>query len=100
MAKTKQDGEEYCAKNGYWYRKVDGKWKLIHHIVAEENLGRPLLPNEGVYFDDGDRNNLDSKNIKIRIKGKSSVRSRLAVVQERIRELQAEEKILLEQLSE
>jgi hypothetical protein len=100
MAKTREDGHEYTSANGYRYRRVQGRYRLVHHIIAEEQLGRPLLPTEGVRFKDSDRTNLDPKNIEVRIKGGGRVRARLAAVQERIRELQAEERILLEQLGE
>jgi hypothetical protein len=77
MAKAREDGHEYTSANGYRYRRVQARYRLVHHIIAEEQLGRPLLPTDG-----------------------GRVRARLAAVQERIRELQAEERILLEQLSE
>lgn len=35
----------------YWMVKQEDKsWRYLHHIVAEHFLGRPLNPNERVYF--------------------------------------------------
>jgi hypothetical protein len=98
MGKARAEGERNQAQNGYWYEKRNGKWVLVHHLIAVQNLGRPLLPNEGVYFKDGNRENLNPENIEVRAKGNGKARARLAAVQERIRELQAEERILLEQV--
>jgi hypothetical protein len=56
-------GEERIAQNGYSYTKTETGWRLSHHVVAEENLGRPLRPTERVYFADNDRTNLDPDNI-------------------------------------
>jgi hypothetical protein len=100
MPKPRADGEENVAQNGYHYRKVDGKWVLIHHIIAEEQLGRPLRPSEGAYFKDGDRDNLDPGNIGVRRKGSAKLRSRLAAVEARIRELQVERDDLIKELEE
>jgi len=45
---TGPEGSEYVAQNGYKYRKVNGHWKDIRHIVAEEVLGRPMEKGERV----------------------------------------------------
>lgn len=98
MGKRREEGERNQAQNGYWYEKHHGKWVLVHHLIAEQRLGRSLLPNEGAFFKDGNRENLDPSNIEVRVRGNGKVRQRLAAVRERIRELQAEEEILRRQL--
>jgi|TARA_Y100000296_G_C5134324_1_gene237347 hypothetical protein len=60
-------GSTRVAPNGYHYTKTDEfEWRLTHHIVMEEKLGRDLMAHERVYFVDGDRTNLDSDNLLIR----------------------------------
>lgn len=56
------------APNGYHYTKIDGKRRLLHHVIAEETLGRELAKDERVYFEDKDRNNFDPANISVRKK--------------------------------
>jgi hypothetical protein len=89
MGARREDGSEYQAANGYWYRKVNGKWKLKHHIVAEEGLGRPLSQGERVIFLDKDRNNLDPSNIKV-VQKKSSKEDRIAYLESKIAMYQEE----------
>lgn len=83
-------GTERLAPNGYMYRKLSsGKWELVSRIIAEEKLKRALKSNEYVTFADGDRHNLDPKNIIVRLRGRTSLRRHLARVEEQIRELTA-----------
>lgn len=96
--KAAEDGAERVAQNGYHYVKVDGKWRLKHHIVAEEMLGRPLRHNERVHFV-GKKTDFSAANIKVVLKGTSSSTRRLAVVEARIDELQAEKADLLAQIA-
>lgn len=100
MGKRANDGDERVAPNGYRYRRVSGKWVLVHHIVAVKKLGRQLLPSEGAYFVDGDRTNFSPDNVGIRVKGGGKQRARLAAIEERIRELEAEREIILKDLGE
>lgn len=100
MGKVRNDGDEYTSQNGYRYRRVSGKWIAVHILVAEEGLGRKLRPNESAYFQDGNRANLAANNIGVRIKGGGKHRSRLAAIEERIRELEAERELLLKDLEE
>lgn len=58
------------APNGYHYVKWNGKRRLLHHVIAEETLGRALDKDERVYFEDKDRTNFDPKNILVRKKAK------------------------------
>ena len=83
-----KDGDTRIAPNGYHYVKVDGQWRLRHHVVAEASLGRPIKGNEIVKFIDGCRTNFDPSNISVTVKKLSSVQSRLAKVNRHIRELQ------------
>jgi hypothetical protein len=98
MGKQAHDGDEYTSQNGYRYRRVLGKWISVHILVAEEQLGRKLQPNESAYFKDGDRTNLAATNIGIRIKGGGKSHARLAAIEERIRELEAERELILKDL--
>jgi hypothetical protein len=92
------DGTIRVSANGYSYTKSDGRWRLTHHIIAEANLGRPLAPGERVEFKDKDRTNLKPENVLVRTKGEGSVTRRLAVIDDRIRELQAERDLLVAEL--
>jgi hypothetical protein len=84
------DGAVKEAKNGYSYTKTSEGWRLTHHIIAEETLGRAIQPNERVIFIDKNRKNLVAKNIKVVPQGRSSTRRRIAALEARIEELQAE----------
>jgi hypothetical protein len=82
---------ERVSQNGYWYVKLDtGQWKLKHHTVAEESLGRPIAADERVIFKDRDRTNFNPDNIDVVKKGKTSKNRRIAQIRARIQELQAE----------
>lgn len=84
-------GSERVSANGYRYRKIDdGRWELVHRLVAEEKLGRALTNNEYAAFVDGNRQNLDPENIVVRLRGRTSLRRRLALVEARLAELSAE----------
>ena len=48
---------------GNWYRKVGGRHE--HRIVAEEMLGRDLLPGEIVHHKDHDKRNNDPLNLEV-----------------------------------
>jgi hypothetical protein len=98
MARKGQDGDEYTSANGYRYRRVEGRYRLVHHIIAEESLGRKLRADEGAYFKDGDRSNLDPSNIGVRVKGSGKDRTRLVAVEDRIRELVVERSEFLARL--
>jgi hypothetical protein len=82
-------GTERKSPNGYLYRKTEKGWQTVHTLVVEERLGRPLKESEYVRFCDGNKSNLDPNNLVIGIRGKTSLRRRAAVVESRIRELQA-----------
>lgn len=84
------EGETRVAKNGYHYTKTEDRWRLTHHLVAEEKLGRPLRPTERVVFVDRDRTNLDPSNIQVRRKTAASLRKKEAYLVRHIEELKAE----------
>lgn len=92
------NGAERKAPNGYWYVKVDGKWRLKHHIAMEQILGRPLQADESVRFVTGNKENYKSDNLRVVVKGKASLRRRLAVVEAKIDEYVAERDRLIEEI--
>lgn len=95
-------GATRISQNGYHYTKVEteggkSQWRLTHHLIAEEMLGRPLRDDERVSFI-GSRNNLSEENIRITIKGQTSISKRIAQIDSRIAELIAEKEELEAQL--
>lgn len=89
--KTVEEGARRQAPNGYWYVKIDGRQRLLHHVLLEKHRGKPIdTETERVIFLDGDRSNLDIMNIAVRPKGKASLRRRRAAIEHRIEELKAE----------
>ena len=89
-------GDERVSANGYWYVRTKDEWRLKHHIIAEQSLGRKLKENERVSFKDGDRNNLDPSNLKVakqRNRKKERVqqlRAKIRVLQDELKELEQE----------
>jgi hypothetical protein len=66
----------------------------------EQKLGRKLEPNEFVKFKDGKRSNLDPRNLELRVRGDAkSPQARLAAVEARIEELQAEAESLRKEIA-
>lgn len=94
------EGDTRVSANGYHYTRTKDRWRLTHHILAEQSLGRPLREDEGVFFHDGKRENLLPANIGVRDKGRGSLRRRLATVEDRIRELNAEADEIRRELSQ
>lgn len=96
---TSKDGDTFVNANGYHHTKVEGRWRPTAHIIAEEKLGRPLDPKtDQVRFADGDRYNLDKDNIVVQLKrDKRSREAKIAMLQSRIAELEAELKLLIEE---
>jgi hypothetical protein len=85
--RSKPIGTEHTSANGYLYRKTEYGWVLVHRLIAEEKIGRRLLPNEYATFNDGNRTNFDPSNIVIKLRGRTSIRRRLASIEDQIREL-------------
>lgn len=78
------------AANGYHYIKdAKGDRRLLHHVIAEETIGRALEKGERVYFIDGDRSNLNPDNIEVRKVARSKT-NRIEVLKEKIRMYQEE----------
>jgi hypothetical protein len=82
-------GAERVAPNGYRYRKMDYGWELVSRVLMIEKIGRPLREDEYVAFIDGDKTNIVIENLEIRIRGKASLRKRLAQVEARLAEMLA-----------
>jgi hypothetical protein len=96
---TSPEGTVMVSANGYSYTKHNGKTRLTHHIIAEQTLGRPVnTETELIRFKNGDKTDLSPGNIEVIPKNKASVRKRLAVVEARIAEYEAEREYLLKQL--
>jgi hypothetical protein len=71
--KASEAGDTRVSSNGYHYTRTVKEWRLTHHIMAEQLLGRPLADNERVRFKDGNRYNLEADNIEVYKKGSSSI---------------------------
>ncbi len=90
-----KEGDTRIAKNGYHYTRTAIEWRLTHHIIAEEKYGRKVnTEKERVVFVDGKRDNLIPSNIEIREQGKTSTKRRIAQIEARILELEAEKAYL------
>lgn len=92
-------GDTSINANGYHNTRVEEGWRLTHHIIMEETLGRKLRPNERVVFKDGKRDNLDPSNIVVSTSARGSLRRKKAQLEERIRELQAQLDDVIDELA-
>lgn len=98
--KPAEDGAERWSPNGYLYKRVDGKWRLMHHLIAEKMLGRPIdTDREMVRFKTGNKRNLTPENIEVIPKNKSTARKKLAMLDARIAELTAQREGLKEEIA-
>lgn len=90
------DGATFVNQNGYHHTRVDGKWRPTAHIIAEEKYDKLIdKETEMVRFVDGDRTNLNPDNICIQPRpNKRSKEARIAQLQSRIADLQAELKLV------
>jgi hypothetical protein len=95
-------GDEFVNANGYTQVKTaDRGWVAKHILIAEGKIGRRIDPKkEMVKFDDGNRSNLHSDNIKIIPRGQSSLRKRLAQLEAKRDDIVEEIKWIKEQLGE
>jgi HNH endonuclease len=91
-------GDTRTAPNGYHYTRTEKEWRLTHHLIAEQVLGRNLAEDERVTFKDKDRKNLNPANIVVSKVGRGSARRRIAQIDARIAELQAQKDELLRSL--
>lgn len=93
-------GHERVAQNGYCYVKTEQGWRLKHHLIAEEKLGRAIDTKlELVKFADHDRTNFAPDNIVVEPKKMPNKTARIAVLKARRDELQAQIEDLEEELS-
>lgn len=90
-------GTTRVSANGYSYTKTEEGWRLTHHVIAEKKLGRKIKENELVRFV-GSKRDLRPENIVVVPKGTTTIRRRIAHIEARIEELQAELAQLKKQL--
>jgi hypothetical protein len=89
--KRAQVGDVCINKNGYEYRKTEDGWVGTHTLVMEEKLGRKLLPGEFVAFLNGHTPPITLTMIELRKHGdRKSKAARIAAIEARMEELQAE----------
>jgi hypothetical protein len=81
------EGSTRTAPNGYHYTKRSGKWRLTHHLLMEDILGRPLMSWERVKFKDGNRRHLDKKNLLLVDKGGVTGEQKIAQLELQIKTL-------------
>lgn len=94
-----KESAERISPNGYTYVKCGNDWRLKHHIVAEQVLGRPIAEGERVTFKDGDRGNFSPDNIVVSLRRVQSIRKQIAQLDVKIRELQARREELYKELA-
>jgi HNH endonuclease len=46
---TREHGEGFPHPDGYWMHQIDGRRVMLHVLVAEKALGRPLPPKAEVH---------------------------------------------------
>ena len=100
---TAQVGDTRIAKNGYHYTKTeDRNWVLTHWLTAEAARGGEQInpEKEMVQFIDAKfkKDPTNPAGVRIIKKNTSSLRKRLAVVEARIEEYQAERARIMKQL--
>jgi cell division protein FtsB len=89
--KQKPIGAETVNQNGYTSVKTKDGWIAKHVLVAEKMLGRKIdAQEEMVRFKDSDRTNFDPDNIIVVPKRKAGPRKRLAQLEARRDEIEAE----------
>lgn len=96
-------GDVRIAKNGYHYTKTEDRgWVLTHWLTAEAARGGQIVDpeKEMVQFIDPKfkKDPYNPAGIRIIKKNTSSLRKRLAVVEDRIREYEAERDRIKKQL--
>jgi len=82
-------GETRTSPNGYHYTKTSKGWRMTHHIMMEQHIGRPIKLEERVVFKDKDRTNLEVDNLELQVKGRSTAARELARLEARRDELEA-----------
>jgi hypothetical protein len=67
-ASKKRPGEWRTNKQGYVHRWLNGEHQLQHRFVMEQQLGRPLAPEENVHHRNGQRNDNSPENLELWVK--------------------------------
>jgi hypothetical protein len=92
-------GDKTVNKLGYEYTKTKDGWVGTHILVMERHLGRKLDPGEFVAFLNGHKPPITLEMLILRKRGdKKSPQHRLAEIDARIEELQAERESILEEI--
>jgi len=95
-------GDQTTNQNGYGYTKTkDRGWVGDHILVMEEHLGRELRPGEYVAFVGANHSppvTLDMIELRRRGDFRTTAKARIAQIEARIEELEAEKRILEEEL--
>jgi hypothetical protein len=97
--KAAQVGDIKVSQNGYSYTRTETCWRLTHHLIAEEKLGRGLRADERVEFLDRDRKNLDPHNILVRKRNKG-LKHRKKSLELQIQKLQEELALITRRIDE
>lgn len=93
-------GDTKVNDNGYQYTKTEDRgWVGTHQLMMEALVGRQLLPGEYVAFKSSNKLDFSSDNLELRRKGdkKTSINHRLAQIEARIEELEAERDLLIQE---
>ena len=93
-------GDRTVNRNRYECVKTEKGWIGSHILLMESHLGRKLEPGEYVAFLNGHEPPITLDMIELRKRGDRSPRRRLAEIDVRMEELQAERDLILEQINE
>lgn len=88
--KSAPEGSTYVSQNGYHYTKRNGKFTATHILIVQDHLGRALEPHERVRFKNNDKTDLRFDNLKVTVKGKTSLLTQRARLVARRDELNAQ----------
>jgi hypothetical protein len=64
-------GGRTITSKGYVGVRIAGRYRMEHHLVVEQRLGRKLLPTEEVHHKNGVRSDNHDSNLELWIKGHS-----------------------------
>lgn len=84
-------GAKHVGPGGYTVIKTPQGWRLLHHVIAEQEYGRPIdTATERVIFVDGNRTNFAVANIRIVKKKHTALEDKRDALEADIARLQAE----------